>query len=170
MSSSQANGRAIMNVYRASIDSDNLKKLSIVQPWKMVAAVALDWAVIASAIALSSYFGVVWFYLLAAAVIAGRMHGLGVLTHEAAHFRFLKSRKTADAIADVFFAWPMLATVEGYRQNHLAHHQHTNTDRDPDWAAKLGTTAFTFPQRAWVMSLNLLGYLLAVSSLRDLVH
>ena len=36
------------------------------------------------------YFGGAWLYLLAVAVIAGRMHGLGVLMHEAAHFRFLK--------------------------------------------------------------------------------
>lgn len=159
-----------MNVYRASIDSHDLKKLSVLQPGAVVAALALDWAVIAAAIALSSYFGEVWLYLLAIAVIAGRMHGLGVLTHEAAHFRFLKNRKMADAIADLLMAWPVMATIEGYRQNHLAHHQHTNTERDPDWAAKFGTTAFTFPQRAWVMSLNILGYLIAVNSLRDLAH
>jgi fatty acid desaturase len=159
-----------MNVYEASIDSDELKKLSVLQPWATVAALSLDWAVIAMAIALSSYFGGVWSYLLAVAVIAGRMHGLGVLTHEAAHFRFLKDRKVADAIADLFIAWPIMATVEGYRQNHLAHHQHTNTDKDPDWAVKLGTTAYTFPQRVWVVVLNLLGYLIAVSSVRDLAH
>ena len=80
-----------MNVYKASIDSDELKKLSVLQPWGMVAALALDWAVIAAAITLSSHFGGVWLYLLAVAVIAGRMHGLGVLMHETAHFRFLKN-------------------------------------------------------------------------------
>jgi fatty acid desaturase len=159
-----------MNVYRASIDSDDLKQLSVLQPWTVVAALALDWAVIVAAIALSSYFGEVWLYLLAVAVIAGRMHGLGVLIHEAAHFRFLRNRKMADAIADLLIAWPIMATIEGYRRNHLAHHQHTNTDKDPDWAAKLGKTEFTFPQRAWVMSANLLGYVVAVSSLRDLAH
>ena len=71
---------------------------------------------------------------------------------------------------DVFAAWPIMATVEGYRQNHLAHHQHTNTEQDPDWMVKLGKAAFTFPQRAWVTVLNLLGYLVAISSLRDLAN
>ncbi|MBV8700492.1 fatty acid desaturase family protein [Bradyrhizobium sp.] len=159
-----------MKVYKASIDSDELKKLSVLQPRSTMAAMALDWALIAAVIAISSHFGGVWLYLLAVAVIAGRMHALGVLMHEAAHFRFLKDRQRADVIADLFVAWPIMATVEGYRQNHLAHHQHTNTDRDPDWVVKFGKAAYTFPQELWVLSLNLLGYLVAVNSLRDLAH
>jgi fatty acid desaturase len=159
-----------MNVYHPSIDSDELKELSVLKPWGTVAALILDWVVIAAAIALSSYFAGVWLYLLTVAVIAGRMHGFGVLMHEAAHFRFLKNRKMADVIVDLFMAWPIMATVEGYRQNHLAHHQHTNTDKDPDWAVKLGTVAFTFPQRVWVIALNVLGYVAAVNSFRDLAH
>ena len=60
--------------------------------------------------------------------------------------------------------------VDGYRQNHLAHHQHTNTDKDPDWVVKLGTAAFTFPQKARDLFLRLAGYFVAVSSVRDLAH
>jgi fatty acid desaturase len=115
-----------MNFHKASIESDELKKLSVLQPWGTVAALALDWAVIAAAIALSSHFGGV--LAVAVAVIAGRMHGLGILMHEAAHFRFLKNRKMAEMVADLFIAWPIMATVDGYRQNHLAHHQQANTD------------------------------------------
>jgi fatty acid desaturase len=159
-----------MHIYKPSIDSDELKKLSVLEPWGTVAALVLDWTVIAAAIALSSHFGGVWLYLLAVAVIAGRMHGLGVLMHEAAHFRFLKNRNTADVVGDLFMAWPIMATVDGYRQNHLAHHQHTNTDKDPDWTVKLGRAAHTFPQQMWVMTLNLLGYVVAVNTVRDLAH
>jgi hypothetical protein len=49
-----------MNVHKASIDSDELKKLSVLQFWGTVAALALDWAVIAAAIfsaAISAGFG-----------------------------------------------------------------------------------------------------------------
>jgi len=159
-----------MNLYQASIDSEELKKLSVLRPGMTIAALAFDWALIAAAIALSIHFGGVWCYLLAVALIAGRMHAFGVLMHEAAHFRFLKDRKTADLIGDLFIAWPIMATVDGYRQNHLAHHQHTNTDKDPDWNVKVGTTAFTFPQKMWVVALNLLGYVVAVNSVRDLAH
>jgi len=159
-----------MNIYKASIGPDELKKLSVLEPWRTATALIFDWALIAAAIAFSSYFGGFWAYISAVAVIAGRMHGLGVLTHEVAHFRFLKNRPVADAIGDLLIAWPILATVDGYRQNHLAHHQHTNTDKDPDWAVKLGKAAFTFPQSVWHMTWNLLGYLVVVNSLRDLAH
>ncbi|WP_298253803.1 fatty acid desaturase family protein [Bradyrhizobium sp.] len=159
-----------MNVYKASIDSDELKKLSVLRPWGTLAALALDWAVIAAAIVVSCHFGGIWLYLAAVAVIAGRMHGLGVLMHEAAHFRFLKNREMADAVADLFMAWPIMATVDGYRQNHLAHHQHTNTDKDPDWVVKLGKAAYTFPLAVRVLTLNVLGYLAAINSLRDLAQ
>jgi hypothetical protein len=36
-----------MRTYNPSIDSEELKKLSVLQPWGTVAALALDWAVIA---------------------------------------------------------------------------------------------------------------------------
>lgn len=159
-----------MNAYKPSIDSEELKQLSVLWPRRTVAALAFDWAVIAAAIALANHFGAVWLYLLAVAVIAGRMHALGVLMHEAAHFRFLKNRKIADLVGDLFMAWPIMATVDGYRQNHLAHHQHTNTEKDPDWTTKLGKAAYAFPQQVWAMTVNLLGYLVAVNSVRDLAH
>ena len=70
----------------------------------------------------------------------------------------------------IFAAWPVLATVDGYRQNHLAHHQHANTEKDPDWIVKLGTAAFTFPQKVRHAALQLLGYLVAINSFRDLAQ
>jgi hypothetical protein len=74
------------------------------------------------------------------------------------------------ALTSLRSARPVLATVDGYRQNHLAHHQHTNTEKDPDWIAKLGTAAYTFPQKVWHAALQLLGYLVAVNSFRDMAQ
>ena len=159
-----------MNIYSASISSKELKRLSALRPWRTVLALVLDWLVIAAAIAASEYSGSVWVYLFAVALIAGRMHAFGVLMHEAAHFRFLRDRRASEWIMDVFAAWPVLATVDGYRQNHLAHHQHTNTEKDPDWIAKLGTAAYTFPQKVWHAALQLFGYLVAINSFRDMAQ
>ena len=159
-----------MNVYSATIGSKELKELSVLEPWRTGLALALDWLVIAAAILASEYSGTIWIYPFAVAVIAGRMHGFGVLVHEAAHYRFLKNRKASDWIMDVFAAWPVLATVDGYRQNHLAHHQHTNTEMDPDWMVKLGAPAFTFPQKVRQAVLRLAGYVVAINALRDLAH
>ena len=163
-------GARIMHVYKATINSKELKQLSVLEPWRTSAALALDWLVIAAAIAVSEYAGNIWVYLTAVVLIGGRMHALGVLVHEAAHFRFLKDRRTSEWIMDVFAAWPVGTTVDGYRHNHLAHHQHINTEHDPDWVVKLGMTAFTFPQKMRVLTLRLLGYLVAISSLMDIAH
>ncbi|MGH6807199.1 MAG: fatty acid desaturase, partial [Ensifer adhaerens] len=152
------------------IDPRELKRLSILEPQKSLTAIAADWAIIAAAIAVSEYAGHVVIYLLAVILIAGRMHALGCLVHEAAHYRIIKNRKLSDWMSDLLLAWPMLATVDGYRQNHLAHHQHANTDDDPDWTAKLGMRQFTFPQKVARGVMQLLGYLVAVNSIRDMVH
>jgi fatty acid desaturase len=147
-----------------------LKQLSVLRPERTLFALIWDWLVIAVAIAAGVHFSNVFVYLAAVVVIAGRMHGLGVLMHEAAHYRFFRNRKLGDAVADVFAAWPILATVEGYRRNHLAHHQHANTEQDPDWMVKLGQPQFSFPQRARVTVLHMLGYLATVSTVRDLAQ
>ncbi len=147
-----------------------LKQLSVLQPYKTVLAIAGDWIVIALAIAVSKYMQNVFVYLAAVAIIGGRMHGLGVIMHEAAHYRFMKNRKLADALGDIFTAWPVLITVQSYRNNHLAHHQHTNTDDDPDWRVKKGAPQFTFPQKIRMVVLQLGGYLIAVNTIRDLAQ
>ena len=107
-------------------------------------------------------------WLVAVPIIAGRMHGLAVLVHDFAHYRFIGNKTLSDWIGDVFLAWPVGATIDGYRRSHLAHHRYLNTDKDPDWAVKLGTRVYTFPQEMRFAILNFLGYLVALSSLRDI--
>ncbi|HEV7304788.1 fatty acid desaturase family protein [Ensifer sp.] len=155
---------------RRRIDPKQLKRLSVLEPPKALLAIAFDWAVIAAAIAISEYAGNPLVYLLAVLLIAGRMHALGCMIHEAAHYRIIRNRRLSDWMSDLLLAWPLLATVDGYRQNHLAHHQHANTDEDPDWTAKLGMPQFTFPQKLARGITQLLGYLIAVNSLRDMLH
>lgn len=149
-------------------DPKLIKSLSVLRPWRSGVALAFDWLVIAAAIAASRQLPGIWIYLVSVAVIAGRMHALGVLMHEAAHYRIVKNRRLNDWVGDVFIAWPILSTVQSYRRNHLAHHQHTNTEADPDWSAKLGDGAFMFPLQAWRLALQLGGYLIAINTVREL--
>ncbi|WEX78079.1 fatty acid desaturase family protein [Sinorhizobium numidicum] len=152
------------------IDPRELKRLSVLEPRKSLTAIASDWAIIAAAIAASEYAGHPIVYVIAVTLIAGRMHALGCLVHEAAHYRIIRDRKVSDWMGDVLLAWPILGTVDGYRQNHLAHHQHANTDHDPDWTSKVGMAQFTFPQKLARGITQLLGYLVAINSIRDLMH
>jgi fatty acid desaturase len=150
------------------IDAKTLRRLSRLSPWRTGMALAADWAVIALAILVSEWSGNWLVYLMAIPVIAGGMHGLGALMHEFAHYRFVRNKALSDAVGDILAAWPLLATTDGYRRNHLAHHRYTNTDKDPDWVIKLGKRRFTFPHEMRFALLNVLGYFIGVNSLRDL--
>lgn len=150
------------------LDSTTVKRLSALDSRQTVLALAFDWGVIAASIAVSQWAQNPLVYLLAIAVIGGRMHAFGVLLHEFAHYRFLsKDKALSDWVCDLFLSWPLLTTVESYRQNHLPHHRYTNTDKDPDWVFKLGKRKFTFPQRWQHAVLDLLSYLLVIGSIID---
>ena len=154
---------------QAYLDAATVRRLSVLQPWRTAFAVVFDWAVIFAAIAVSQWAQHWLVYLLAVAVIGGRMHGFCVLLHDFAHYRFLDGRKPlSDWVCDLLLAWPILSTVASYRQNHLAHHRYTNTDRDPDWVIKLGTRKFTFPQSWQHAVLDLVSYLVVVGSIFDI--
>jgi fatty acid desaturase len=146
-----------------------LKRLSILQSWRTAAALVLDWAVIAAAIAVSQWAQHPLIYVLAVVIIGGRMHGFAVLIHDFAHYRFLNGRKQlSDWICDLFLAFPVLTTVGSYRDNHLAHHRYTNSEGDPDWTFKLGKRKFTFPKHWQEGVLDLLSYLVIVGSIIDI--
>ena len=150
------------------INPRELKPLVQLQPWKTALAIALDWGIIIVAIVFGELTGSWLTWLIAIAIIAGRMHALGAMMHDFAHYRFIRNKQLSDWIGDIFLAWPIGTTVDGYRRNHLAHHRYVNTDRDPDWSVKIGTRVYTFPQEWRVSVTNFLGYFVGISSVRDM--
>lgn len=157
-----------MQAFDYDIDQKVIKQLSQLTPWKTGMAILFDWAVIAAAIAASSYLASPFAYIAAVLVIGGRMHALGVLIHEFAHYRFIASKSLSEWVGDVLLGWPLGTTIDSYRRNHLAHHRYTNTGQDPDWVVKFGTQQFTFPQRWQYALANIVGYLLTINSIRDM--
>jgi fatty acid desaturase len=79
-------------------------------------------------------------------VIASRQHALLVMMHEGSHYRISKDIFYNDLISDNLAAYPLLLTTSAYRKNHLAHHKHTNTAQDPDWARKIISPEWQYPQ------------------------
>lgn len=150
------------------VSAPQLRELCKLRPARTFCAFAFDWLLIAAAITASEYARNPFVYLAAIMLIGGRMHGFGVLMHEAAHYRMVRNRFAGDWISDIFAAWPIMVTTDGYRRNHLAHHRFANTDDDPDWVSKIGDPAFTFPQKLRRLALRIAGYLLAVNSVRDI--
>jgi fatty acid desaturase len=152
------------------VDASVLKRLSVLRPRRTAGAITFDWAVIAGCILASQITQNIAVYVLAVVLIGGRMHALGVLLHDFAHYRFIdKRKKLSDWICELLISWPLLTTVDGYRRNHLAHHRYTNTDKDPDWVFKLGSRKFTFPQAWQEAVLTLLSYLIVLGSVLDII-
>jgi len=128
---------------------EELKKLSQLRPYIFVLDVLFDLAVIAAAIALSEYFYFNWFAYIAAVILIGsRINALSVLMHDTAHFRAFRNKRLNYIFGEPL-AWILLATMEGYRRNHLPHHTSLNTLDDPDWVRKIPQDSFHYPKKPW---------------------
>ena len=107
-----------------------LKELSVLQPSRALIATAEEWAGIAAAIALCSYYWHPALYVIAVMFIGSRQHALLILGHDASHYRYLRTRWQNDLFANLFLMWPTFASVEGFRKFHGTHHQYTNLAND----------------------------------------
>jgi fatty acid desaturase len=127
-----------------------VKKLSLLEPSKALAATAGEWLSIAVVIALCSSFWHPVLYVIAVMFIGARQHALIIMGHDASHYRYLPKRWQNEFFANLFLMWPVFASVEGFRKFHSTHHQYTNLPQDgnrhiwythdaagelaPDWA------------------------------------
>jgi fatty acid desaturase len=112
------------------LDVEELRALSRISPARAVAAIATEWVVIGTAIAVGAAASSWPVTLLAVLVIGSRQHALTVISHDATHFRLLRSRKWNDWVANVFLAWPMFISVQGFRWFHGDHHRFLGEARD----------------------------------------
>ena len=118
------------------IDPAIVKALSKIKPWRGILQVALEWLAIGGSIVLCKAYWNPLLYIITVMWIGARQNGLGVMMHEAVHYRLLPNRKWNDWIGEIFTAWPVLVTVNSFRQTHWAHHRHVNKPDDPDWQRK----------------------------------
>ena len=71
---------------------------------------------------------------LALVVTARQLRALECLVHEASHFNWSRSHRTAnDALAAVLAGAPTGAKIGDYRESHLLHHGKFGTNLDPDY-------------------------------------
>ncbi len=135
---------------RVDLSPRLVKELSLLRPARAVGAIALDWLVIAGAIGLCVSLPNPVTYLVAVIVVGSRQHALGIIGHDASHFRLLPQRWLNELVGNVLLMWPLLLSLGGYRAFHLPHHQHLNETADgnrilwqthspegeiePDWA------------------------------------
>lgn len=151
------------------IDPSTLKPLYKTKVHRHVLAMLFDWIVIFAAIYWCIQFFNPFTYLLAVIIIGARMHALAILMHDATHYRFLKNRKWNDLLTNLLTMYPIFTSIEQYRQNHLRHHRHLNTEHDPDWVAKLGKRAFRFPKTKLEFLGTVFSYLVLYQGIMDAV-
>jgi fatty acid desaturase len=109
------------------------KRLSAVSNIRGAAALAFEWSVIGVCIVAAIQVGHWSAYLLAAPIIGARLHALGILMHDATHYRLFANRAWNDWICDIFLALPLGVILERYRHDHLRHHNDPNNEHDPYW-------------------------------------
>jgi len=159
----------ISNQLTSNINPENLKPLFKTNSFRHVLDIVYNWCIIALTIFICVTYPSFLMYVLSVFIIGAKMHALAILMHDATHFRFLKNRKWNDLITNWITMYPIFTSIEKYRENHLRHHQHLNTDHDPDWVAKLGNRAFTFPKTKKEFLLSLLSYMVLYQGIMDAI-
>lgn len=110
---------------------ESFRQLSPFRTWLALIGI---WGVMAATVYLVYLWPHPLAFALAAVVIGSRQFALAVLMHEAAHGLLLPSRYFNQFICQWFCAFPIMQDVRPYRPYHAAHHQYTETDKDPDLA------------------------------------
>jgi fatty acid desaturase len=107
-----------------------------------------EWSAVVLAAILCQHYWNPLLYLITVAFIGARQHALLILMHDGTHYRLFRNRRINDWATELLLAWPHLATMRSYRENHLAHHSFVNTEKDPDWQRKRDNPEWHFPQTA----------------------
>ncbi len=82
--------------------------------------IGIFWAVVQKHVALQ---------MLSILIIAGRLHALGVVLHDAIHSR--QASRDANSFFKLLCCYPIATTLEAMRFHHLRHHKLYGTDQDP---------------------------------------
>jgi fatty acid desaturase len=100
-----------------------IRRLSTLSPALALGAIATEWGIIGCCILLAHHLAHPLATLAAIIVIGARQHALLVISHDASHLRLLPGQRWNDWVANVFLAWPMFISVQGFRHFHGPHHR-----------------------------------------------
>lgn len=126
----------------------------------------LAWLSVIAAIAIAVRLGNPVVTAVAVCFVATRQNLLALLMHEQTHWLGFRS-KWGDYFCELFVAYPLMITLEGYRRLHLTHHSYYFTDDDPDYLRKQGKE-WTFPQQMGFFLLVVLRDLAGISAVKTL--
>ncbi len=109
---------------------DDLRTLS---PWRSTWSIVHCWGVILLTWVVVTLWTHPLTILPAIFIIGARQLGLGVLSHDGAHFSLYNNRRLNDWVCEWILGRPFTSgTIDGYRKYHLQHHANTQQPEDPD--------------------------------------
>jgi fatty acid desaturase len=129
---------------------------------------AQQWFVIVVTIVFSTSLNYWWLYVVAIVVIAAKQHALAVIVHDATHYRVFDSRFSNEYFGNLFCAFPIFISIEGYRGEHQLHHLWTNTYKDPYRLMFDEYTGWQWPKTNVEALLQVLSDIFGLNILRNL--
>src|SRR6516162_2696142 len=109
-------------MYEDILGAEEIKLYRQPVAWRQALDFGLVWAQILAGIALFAWSPGVLTYIIAALLIAGGQHGLGLVPHEFIHYNVLpQSRRLTDLLGTWFFAAPGRLTLTLFRHRHFLH-------------------------------------------------
>jgi fatty acid desaturase len=159
---------ALMSVLDDPLLVSDVKQLSRMSNARAAWALLSVWLTIAAAIAAAAYLDSWWVYPPAIILVAARQHALGILVHDATHYRLFASRVLNDRLCDLFCAFPIGLTTSGYREDHIAHHRATNTPGDPYYNLITNISSWQWPKTRWEAARHLLAEVSGLNTVRNL--
>lgn len=126
----------------------------------------LSWLSVVIAIAVAVRADHIAVTVAAILFVGTRQNLLALLMHEQTHWLGSRSR-WGDYFCELFVAYPLMVTLEGYRGVHLAHHGNYFTDADPDYVRKQGRE-WTFPQQIGFFAVVVLRDLTGLNVIKNL--
>ena len=116
-----------------------VRKLSKVSTFHSLLAILNQWTIVIAAASLAIWSGNWAVYLLAMMIIATRQHALGILVHDACHYRLFPNKIANDMITDLLVSFHLGMSTSLYRKWHYPHHRYVNTDKDPEIMGEKGS-------------------------------
>ena len=120
--------------WHEAFSTAEIRDLVRMRDWRSWLTLAVDWGLIAGAMALAASWPNPLTIVVAIVIIGTRQLGLAVIVHEAAHRSFFSKPRTNDGAVSWLACYPIWSDLYGYRRYHLRHHAKTWTDDDPDLA------------------------------------
>ncbi len=137
--------------WRSALSPEERRELLAVDNWRGWLSIALDWGLVAAAMAGVAVWPNVLTVVLALFVIGARQLGFAVMMHEAAHQTLFANRRLNDFAGNWLCAYPIWADLHPYRRYHLKHHAKNWTDGDPDLdlATKFPVSPASLRRKIW---------------------